>query len=401
MGAGLGLADMRVQVFGTYDAARHPRVGIIATGLRGSGVPVDECNAPLGFTTADRVAMLAKPWRAPLLIGRIARRWATLARRSRRLPRPDAVIVGYLGHFDVHLARVLYRRVPLVLDHLIGASDTARDRRIAGGVRQLLLRAIDAAALRAADVVVVDTEEHLAALPPRHRARGMVVAVGAPAEWFDAAPAPGQGNASPLKVVFFGLYTPLQGAPVIGAALRALAGAPVAVTMIGRGQDEAETRRLAAGNPSVTWLDWISPDELPAVVAAHDVCLGIFGTGAKALRVVANKVFQGAAAGCAIVTSDTPPQRRLLGDAAVYVAPGDPAALAEALRGLAGDPAELARRRSATYRLAREEFTAERIVRPLLAHLTRQHPDEATLEPAVPEQAATEQTISRRNGERS
>ena len=43
--------------------------------------------------------------------------------------------------------------------------------------------------------------------------------------------------------------------------------------------------------------------DLPALVAGHDVCLGIFGTGDKALRVVPNKVFQGAAAGCAIVTS--------------------------------------------------------------------------------------------------
>jgi glycosyltransferase involved in cell wall biosynthesis len=42
-------------------------------------------------------------------------------------------------------------------------------------------------------------------------------------------------------------------------------------------------------------------------------------------------VFQGAAAGCAIVTSDIPPQRRALGDAALLVPPGDPAALAAAL----------------------------------------------------------------------
>ena len=64
--------------------------------------------------------------------------------------------------------------------------------------------------------------------------------------------------------------------------------------------------------------------ELPALVAGHDVCLGIFGSAAKAARVVPNKVFQGAAAGCALVTSDTPPQRRVLDGAAVLVPPGDP-----------------------------------------------------------------------------
>src|SRR6266516_2310209 len=91
---------------------------------------------------------------------------------------------------------------------------------------------------------------------------------------------------------------------------------PISVTMIGGGQDEAETRAAAAANQAVRWLGWVPATELPALVASHHVCLGIFGTGDKALQVVPNKVFQGAAAGCAIVTSDTPPQRRTLGDAA-------------------------------------------------------------------------------------
>src|ERR1700753_556024 len=110
--------------------------------------------------------------------------------------------------------------------------------------------------------------------------------------------------------------------------------------MVARGQDEAETKRAAAANAAVRWLDWVPSDELPALVGAHDVCLGIFGTGEKALRVVPHQVFQGAAAGCAIVTSDTAPQRRTLGDAARLVPPGDPAALADALRELAADRGE-------------------------------------------------------------
>ena len=45
------------------------------------------------------------------------------------------------------------------------------------------------------------------------------------------------------------------------------------------------------------------------MVASHDVCLGIFGDTDKALSVVPTKVYQGAAAGCAVVTSDTAPHR--------------------------------------------------------------------------------------------
>jgi glycosyltransferase involved in cell wall biosynthesis len=364
---------MRILLFGTYDTSTHPRAANIAEGLRASGAEVAECNAPLGLDTAARVDMLAHPWRAPALLVRLARRWATLARAARRLPAPDAVLVGYLGHFDVHLARLLFRRARIVLDHLVGASDTGRDRRLDGGPRQALLRMIDSAALRAADIVVVDTEEHRDALPERHRARAVVIAVGAPTAWYAAArpagPAAPDEEAGPLRVVFYGLYTPLQGAPVIGAALGRLAGAPVTVTMIGSGQDLAEARTAAVANQAVRWLDWVPAADLPALVAGHHVCLGIFGTGDKALRVVPNKVFQGAAAGCAIVTSDTAPQRRALGEAAILVPPGDPAALATALLELAGDRPELARLRRLAQQLAGQQFTPERIVAPLAGRL--------------------------------
>ena len=77
----------------------------------------------------------------------------------------------------------------------------------------------------------------------------------------------------------------------------------------------------------VTWHDWVPIAGLARLVSEHDVCLGIFGASEKALGVVPTKVYQGAAAGCVVVTSDTAPQRRTLGAAAVLVRPGDDAAL--------------------------------------------------------------------------
>ena len=372
---------MRVTVFGTYDTSMHPRVATIAEGLAARGFDVAECNAPLGLDTAARVETLAKPWTAGRLAVRLARRWLTLARmahRTGRDDRPDVVLVGYLGHFDVHLARLLYRRgrVRLVLDHLVSASGTATDRRLDGGPRQQLLKLIDTAALSAADVVVVDTEEHRAALSARYRPKSVVVVVGAPGPWHAAgreATAGADGTAlpgsRPLRVVFYGLFTPLQGTPVIGAALGRIAGAPIEVTMIGRGQDATAARQAAAGNQAVRWIDWVPAAELPAVVAGHDVCLGIFGTGDKALRVVPNKVYQGAAAGCAIVTSDTAPQRRALGEAAILVPAGDADALAGALLRLAGDSDLLWKLRHAARQVAADRFTPEQVVQALVERL--------------------------------
>ncbi|WP_432826895.1 glycosyltransferase [Dactylosporangium sp. CA-092794] len=369
---------MRVVFFGTYDTGTHPRVLVLEQGLRAHGATVLECNAPLGVGTAGRVAAVRRPWRMVPLAARVARRWWSLARAARAV-RPgrgrapvDAVVVGYLGLLDVHLARLLFRRVPIALDHLAGAADTAADRRLGAGMRHRLMAALDRAALHRADIVVVDTDEQRATLPAPVRRRAVVCPVGAPDAWFAAATTEPAAE-EPLRVVFFGLYTPLQGAPVIGAAARLLAGRPVRFTMVGHGQDEEDTRRAAEG-AAVRWVPWASADELPGLVAGHDVCLGIFGTGAKAHRVVPNKVFQGAAAGCAIVTGDTVPQRRALGDAALFVPPGDPAALAEGLERLATDRAALDRLRAAARRLAADRFTAARVTLPLWERLAEGRP---------------------------
>jgi glycosyltransferase involved in cell wall biosynthesis len=61
--------------------------------------------------------------------------------------------------------------------------------------------------------------------------------------------------------------------------------------------------------------------------------------------VIPNKAFQALACGVPLVTADTPAARELLADeeTALLVPPGDPDALAEALRRLAAEP-ETARR---------------------------------------------------------
>lgn len=385
---------MRILGLGTYDVRAHPRAGVLLAGLRAHGHVVRERVHPLGLSTADRVAMLRQPWRLPALAARLAHRWARLAADSadfRGGALPDAIVVGYLGHFDVLLARALYpRRVgalspTIVLDHLVFAAGTASDRGAAEGLRTRALRRLDLLALRAADIIVLDTQEHadaVAKLAPEVEPRCVVAPVGASPEWFVAG-ARGSANrgASPpghaLRVVFYGLFTPLQGAPVIAHALRELGdrGVLAEVMLIGGGQDEAEVREILGASPGAgeTALDgvrvrlvpWVDAAELPGVVAAHDVCLGIVGTTDKARNVVPNKVYQGAAAGCAVVTSDTAPQRRALGDAAIRVPPGDPIALAEALELLAHDRELTSRVRARCAALAGRSFTPAAVTAPL------------------------------------
>jgi glycosyltransferase involved in cell wall biosynthesis len=364
---------MRVLFLGTYDVRRHPRVGVLLEGLRANGDEVVEVNAPLGLNTAGRVALVRRPWLAVPTLVALARCWLALARSASALRRngfrPDVVVVGYLGLVDVHLARLLFRGTPIVLDHLVSAAGTARDRGLGGPLRHRLLRALDEAALRRAQVVVVDTPEHARALPSLGRDKCVVVPVGAGSSWFSAVRRP--DHSGRLRAVFVGLFTPLHGTPTLGEALGLLAADDrIEVTMVGTGQDYDRCRAAAATNPRVTWLDWVDGADLPSLVAGHDVCLGIFGTTAKARNVVPTKVFQGAAAGCAIVTSDTAPQRAALADAAVYVPAGSADAVAAALASLADDPARLSQLRAAARRRAALEFTAAGVVAPLRTRLS-------------------------------
>ena len=371
----------RIVAFGTYQADTHPRIRVLIEGLREAGDDVVEINEPLGLSTAERVSMLQKPWTAPVLPAKLLARWIRLWRRGRaerRNNRPDVVVIGYMGHFDVHLARIVFRGSVIVLDHLIFASGTALDRGSKPGLLTRTLDLLDHRAMSAADVIVLDTVEHQARVPERLAARTVVAEVGADESWFEAgrhaAPEPPPGE--PVKVIFYGLFTPLQGTVVIGRALAQLAGlglgaSDISITMIGSGQDLEEARAAAGPDAPATWIEWVAADELPEVVAAHHVALGIFGTTEKAAQVVPNKVYQAAAAGCAIVTSDTAPQRRTLRDCAEFPAAGDPDALAATLAALVTDREQLTRRRRQARELAAVAFSGGTVTAALVAKLPR------------------------------
>ncbi len=358
---------MRILFFGTYDVTAHPRVAVLIEGLGAHFEDVEERNVPLDFATADRISVVSSPRNLPAFAVRVISAWRRLLKAASGTPAPGVVMVGHLGQFDVLLARVRFRRATIVLDYLISGASTSADRDIGSPLVRRVLAALDRLALSAADIVIVDTYERLEELPAAKRPDAVVVPVGATQTWFRE---PKPGDASRLSVIFFGLFTPLQGTVTIGRALADLADDPIDVTMIGTGQEYDASRAAAESNPNIDWIEWLSGAELPDIVARHDVCLGIVGSTPKGRRVVPTKAFQGAAAGCLVVTSDTKPQRRAFGETARYVAPGDHADLSAMLRAIAVDSALLeARRRS--YRHAVDRFTPQKVVEPLVEALKR------------------------------
>jgi len=342
---------MRVLYFGTYERD-YPRNAQVISSLRRVGVDVRERHVAVWDGRRDN-------WRAgPGAAARLALAELRLLQRPRA--EFDAVIVGYPGHFDLTAARRAARGRPVVFNPLVSLSDTFVDDRgrfRAGSPAARALAAVDRRALRAADLVVADTRanaDHLAELAGSPPDRVEVAFVGAEERVFG----PGWAPAEPFTILFVGKLIPLHGLETVLAAARE---APeLRFRLVGSGQLE----QLVRGRPpNVDWLPWVEYVRLPAELHRAGCALGIFGTSAKAQRVIPNKAFQALACGTPLVTADTPAARELLVDreSALLVPPGDAAALAGALRRVAGD-LETAQRLSGGGRAAYEAHASEQVL---------------------------------------
>jgi len=316
---------MKALYFGTYDRA-SPRNTQVVSCLRRAGVTVVE---------RHRQVWGRHNWSlGPGQLVRVLRAEGALA----RAPRDDAdvVVVGYPGHFDMPAARRVARGRPIVFNPLVSLHDTLvgdRARFRPHSPASAVLRAVDRGAFRLADLVVADTASHAAFFRrcfnlPEDRVA--VALVGADEPLFR----PGWHPPEPFHVLFVGKLIPLHGLETI------LAAAERAPEIRFRIAGDGQLAPLLEKRPdNVEHVPWIAYEELPDAYRAAGCALGIFGAGEKANRVIPNKVFQALACARPVITADTDAARELLTNEvdALLVAPGDPDALAGAVRRIATD----------------------------------------------------------------
>jgi glycosyltransferase involved in cell wall biosynthesis len=341
---------LKLLYFGTYER-RYPRNAQVISCLRSIGVEVEEEH--VSVWDGERHSWGAGPGRAVRLAAAEAR---LLTRRGRA--DFDALIVGYPGHFDLPAARRVAGERPIVFNPLVSLADTLvsdRGRFRSGSLAARALEAVDRRAFQAATVVVADTTAQAQFFAGLADLGDVPVCfVGAEDRLFQ----PGWQPPADFTALFIGKLIPLQGVETILAAARL---APeVDFRIIGSGQLDSLLESRPANVEHVPWLDY---ELLPGALQGAGCALGIFGTGAKARRVIPNKAFQALACGAPLITADTPAARELLvdGTSALLVPPGDPAALAGAVRQLAGDMG-LARRIATGGRTAYERRASEPVL---------------------------------------
>lgn len=359
----------RIVAAGTF-AADYSRNQILLGLLRDIGYDVDVIRFDLW---GDERPMLLARRKLPLA-GRAIGIYLRLAWRVLRTPKPRFFIVLYPGHFDVRLVALIgrLRRVPTIYDHFISLEETiVGDRGLCGETSSLarVLRRIDRGACRAASVVLADTPadaHYFAARADIDMSRVRVVWVGAQDvfEFSDATPE--------RRLVFFhGTYIPLHGIDTIVRAAKLLEGDGIRFRLLGSGQERAPIEQLVR-TLKITNVELAVPvplAELPAQIARGELCLGIFGTTEKALRVVPNKVFEYLAVGRPVLTADTPGIRSAFSTELALVEPGNPEALAAAVRRLLDNPTELARLAAAGRARYEQDYSRGALGRLVTRHL--------------------------------
>jgi glycosyltransferase involved in cell wall biosynthesis len=375
-------SSRRVLFFGTY-REEYARNQIIMEGLRRAGWQVIECHASLWRGVEDRVQAASGGWARWEFIRRAFTVYTLLIRSYTRSGKYDVLLVGYPGHFDVYLARLLawLRRKPLAWDilnslYLISVERGLQER---SPFTVEMIRRLEHLACRLPDRLFLDTQQFVDWFAETHhldRDRFRLVQIGADERSFrplEIAVEP----SSDFRILYYGSYIPNHGVETIVEAARFLeadsAGEPVTVEMVGVGPERANAQMLAQryGLERVCFVDWLEPGALAERIARADVVLGAFGATQQLLLTNNNKIYEGFAMRKPVISARTPALPEVLhhGEHLYLCERANAASLAQAVRALQSDP-ELRRRLAENgYRIFYEHFDITQVGRRAAAHL--------------------------------
>jgi glycosyltransferase involved in cell wall biosynthesis len=372
--------SLRICYFGTY-RAEYARNQILIEGLRRSGMQVVECHVALWQGVEDRVQTASGGWMRPAFWWRVLRTYGQLLGKYRQAGEYDILVVGYPGHFDVFLARLLasLRGKPLVWDVLNSLYLIATERGISARspLTVRIIRWIERLACRLPDLLILDTERFVAWFREIHAidpGRFRLVRIGADQRYFSPLEGKPRRPGDPLRVIYYGSYIPNHGVEFIVEAAHLLEDEPVDFEMVGDGPEHAKAweieRKYRLKN--LAFIDWLPRQELSEHIANADLVLGVFGTTMQNMLTNNNKIYEGFAMRKPVVSARTEalPESLVHGEHLYLCERGDPGSLAEAIRSLQADPELRQRLADNGYRLFCEQFDLDHIGQEFARHLT-------------------------------
>jgi len=333
---------MRIIYFGTY-RKDYVRNRMLIDGLRFHGVEVIECQQDIWRSTDERIQAVIAGWHEPRFWFHLISVYTKLITEFLKISDFDTVVVGYPGHLDVLIARLLtwLKKKPLAWDILMSLVLISTDRNLQTYSRLGigLLKILETISLRLPDMLFIDTLAYRDWFVSNYQVninKFRIIPIGADDRYFQKDDSRRITKNMSLTVIYYGTYIPNHGTKIIIETIKLLANdTDIKFFMVGEGPDRQycfdEAKKFNLNN--VEFIDWLEKDELIPLINRSDIVLGSFGIVSQSFLTIHNKVYEGMAMMKAVITGDSPAIREVFTDKKelLLCKRGDPQCLAEAI----------------------------------------------------------------------
>jgi len=253
----------------------------------------------------------------------------------------DVVIVGFYGALLMPVVR-LFTSKPVIFDIHSGTHETMLDweKVKSKSIMAKFFYQVDKITMKMADCIILESKDHIRNWSktygiPRNKFRHVFLAVDDNVIY----PKPqNKNNRDAFLVHFHGEFAPFHGVEYILRAAHLLKDKGIEFQIIGFGTTYEKDMKLVKelNLTNCRFIRWVPYEKLADAMCRADVCLGFFGDRKRAYEVFTNKVVEAIAVKRPLVTMRNSPVQELLedGESVVFVNPGDPTALADALLNL-------------------------------------------------------------------
>ncbi len=353
-----------VLLFG-YQSRDLARNWILEKGLGEHGYLVEECRT-------DKKGLIAKYRDLTRLY---LRKWKGV----------DVILVTFMGYYFVPLAWVLAKLTGkiLIFDALISLYESeVEDRRRLSRFdpRAWFLFFLDWFCYVLPDLVLLESPVYAPFLSRRYRVpvkRFLALPVSCRSDLFH--PAETKITRSKLRVLYQGRFIPVHGVETIidaAAILQNRGIEDIEFHFIGKGQTENTMRKRAE---KLTLTNVLFRGFLPTLADVaeetrqSDIGLGMFQKSSKCDLCMPHKVYEVLASRVALISAKTTSSDAMFRGAKIglFVPPGNPQALADAIVKLKNDPALQKEIAENGYEFFKKNFEPRSVTLPLVAFLSR------------------------------
>lgn len=204
-----------------------------------------------------------------------------------------------------------------------------------------LLRWLEKTASRLPDLLILDTADYVCWFEATHGISSQkfkLVPTGADDRFFKPS-TPEKLHPGRFQVLYYGTFIPNHGVEYIIESAQLLSdNIKIHFELIGDGPEKTKSQNRVKDLQltNISFIDWLSPNDLNNKIAEADICLGVFGKTTQSLMTVQNKIYECLAMAKPVITGESDTVRRdFIHQEEIFLCPrADPISLADAIQQL-------------------------------------------------------------------